>query len=65
MTRYELAYSFRRAPDDVETWLIERVTPNGLPHRINFKGTRKEAEAEVARLNAAMAPEFPDNAGGS
>jgi hypothetical protein len=49
---YELAYSFRTSPGDVETWLIERVVPGGTSYRLNFKGTRKEAEAEVARLNA-------------
>ena len=58
MALYELAYSFRTAPGNVQTWLIERVGPGGGSYRVNFKGTREEAEAEVARLNALISRPF-------
>jgi hypothetical protein len=39
--------------DGNDRWFIERAMPRGTPPmRIEFKGTREEAEAEVARLNA-------------
>jgi hypothetical protein len=40
-------------PDGNDRWLIERAMPRGTPLlRIQFKGTREQAQAEVDRLNA-------------
>ena len=39
--------------DGNDRWFIERAMPRGTPPmRIEFKGTREQAQAEVDRLNA-------------
>jgi hypothetical protein len=40
-------------PDSNDRWFIERGMPRGTPPmRIQFTGTRGQAQAEVDRLNA-------------
>jgi hypothetical protein len=54
MAIYRLVYNFEIRFGQSETWLIERTVPGEAPTRLYFVGTRKEALAEVARLNALM-----------
>ena len=54
MAGYQIAYNFEVHFGQGETWLIERVIAGEAPCRLYFRGTRKEAQAEVTRLNALL-----------
>ena len=56
-----ITYSlFNRWQDNpVSGYLIERVAPGESPYRFLFAGTRQEALAEIARLNALSACKVP------
>jgi hypothetical protein len=52
MSNYRLIETFKSAPGVMEIWIIERTILGGAPVRLQVGGTRKEAEAEVKRLNS-------------
>lgn len=52
MTIYRLADHLHGVFDTSQVWFIERAVLDHVQCRLRFEGTRRQAEAEVARLNA-------------
>ena len=60
MAVYQLIDRLSRDPDSRDKWIIERAVPRSLPIRLMFQGTRKQAQSEVARLNAFLQKKTDD-----
>jgi hypothetical protein len=54
MAVYQLVDQMSRDPESRDKWIIERAIPGGPPIRLLFQGTRRQAQSEVARLNAFL-----------
>jgi hypothetical protein len=54
MAVYQLIDRLSGDPEAINIWIIERAVPRASPIRLQFQGTRREALAEIARLNAFL-----------